>query len=369
MSCKTLVQNVSNHGLETYEGSYSDIFSVLDYKFLPFQVTLPTKRRGRPAFPKEALFKACLLRFLMPDGSFRMVEAHLKQNQELAEILGFFDDNVPSDSVLKMYFKNLTITKLRQFYKDLIMDLLAENVIDPSILALDSALLEVRWKQKSKKNPNPFDPDARRGFAKSKGGFYFGYKAHALTDTKSGLPIMGTITPANVSDQKTMGTFINFIKELGLSPEKLLADKGYDSKKNHRILREKLGAIGFIPLNSRRGKKKKSKKKRKKRWNKHVQLTLDKFIPIEIREKKYRKQCAGILETIEGKKIMAKRTTIERTFSFLKENLKLENIPFSGLKQVVKHFLMKCIVMLVTALTAVKIGAHEAIRSVRYFQR
>ena len=366
---EVITQNISNHGLETYEGSYLDIFSVLDYKFLPFQDQTTTKKRGRPSLPKEALFKACLLRFLMPDGSFRMVEAHLKKNQELAEILGFIDDDMPSDSVLKTYFKNLTVTKLRQFYKGLVVDLLAENVIDPRTVALDSAPLEIRWKPKSENNTEPFDLDARWGFAKSKNGIYFGYKAHALTDLKSGLPIMGTITPANVSDQKTMGTFINFIKELGLSPEKLLADKGYDSKKNHRLLREKLGTIGFIPINSRRGKKKKSKKKRKRRWNKHVQLTLDKSIPIKTREKEYRKQYAEILETTEGRKIMGKRSAIERTFSFLKENLKLENIPFSGLKQVLKHFLMKCIVMLVTALTAVKIGAHEAIRSVRYFQR
>jgi len=329
MSSKTLPQNVSSYKLETYEGSYLDIFSVLDYKFLPFQDQTMTKKRGRPSLPKKALFKACLLRFLMPDGSFRMVEAHLKKNQELAELLGFFDNTMPSDSVLKTYFKNLTVTKLRQFYKDLVVDLLAENVIDPSIVALDSAPLKVRWKQKSENNPDPFDSDARCGFAKSKGGVYFGYKAHALTDIKSGLPIMGTITPANVSDQKTMGTFINFIKEFGLSPEKLLADKGYDSKKNHRLLREKLGTIGFISINSRRKKKKKSKKKGKKRWNKHVQLTLDKFIPIETREKKYRKQCAEILEITEGQKTMGKRSAIERTFSFLKENLKLENIPFS----------------------------------------
>ncbi|MHA1894062.1 MAG: hypothetical protein ACTSX4_06145, partial [Candidatus Helarchaeota archaeon] len=62
-------------------------------------------------------------------------------------------------------------------------------------------------------------------------------------------------------------------------------------------------------------------------------------------------------------------STIERTFAFLKENLKLEDIRFSGFRQVLKYFLMKCIAMLVVALTAAKLGVHEAIRSVRYFQR
>ncbi|MHA1380638.1 MAG: hypothetical protein ACTSRG_19905 [Candidatus Helarchaeota archaeon] len=41
---KPKVQNVSNRELETYEGSYFDIFAHLDYKFLPFQDEPLTKR-------------------------------------------------------------------------------------------------------------------------------------------------------------------------------------------------------------------------------------------------------------------------------------------------------------------------------------
>ncbi|MHA1797722.1 MAG: hypothetical protein ACTSVY_04665 [Candidatus Helarchaeota archaeon] len=39
-----------------------------------------------------------------------------------------------------------------------------------------------------------------------------------------------------------------------------------------------------------------------------------------------------VLKTTEGRKILGKWSAIERTFSFLKKNLKLENIPFSRLK-------------------------------------
>ena len=152
----TKVRNISSRGLETYEGSYFDIFAHLDYKFLPFQDQVPTKRRGRPAFPKNALFKACLLRFLMPEGSFRMVEAHLKQNPDLAELMGFHSDRLPSDSTLKMFFKKLTASQLRTFHNQLARLLLAQKVIDPVIVALDSAPLEVRWKPRTKRNPTPF---------------------------------------------------------------------------------------------------------------------------------------------------------------------------------------------------------------------
>ncbi|MHA1757182.1 MAG: transposase [Promethearchaeota archaeon] len=78
--------------------------------------------------------------------------------------------------------------------------------------------------------------------------------------------------------------------------------------------------------------------KKKKRYKRHVQLTLDKFIPIKIRGKKYRKQCAEILETSERKELMRKRSTIERTFAFLKKNLRLEDIRFTSFQQVLKYF-------------------------------
>jgi IS5 family transposase len=369
MSLTTKIQNVSSRGPEAYEGSYLDIFAHLDYKFLPFRDKQSTKRRGRPAFDKNALFKACLLRFLMPEGSFRMVEAHLKANPKLAELMGFHEDRTPSDSTLKTFFRNLTATRLRTSYKWLTRRLLAENVIDPSLVALDSAPLEVRWKPKSKRNPTPFDADARWGFAKSKDLYYFGYKAHVIIDSKSGLPFAGTLTPANVSDLRTLGAFIELLKELNVNPGTVLGDKGYDSAKNHRLVREKLGAMALFGINPRRRKKSKVKKSAKRHWNGTIQLTLDKFIPRKTRAKEYRRECEQILTTPEGKKVFTKRSAVERTLAWLKENLKLERIEFAGFKQVLKHFLMKCIVMLVNAMTAIKMGAPEAIRSTRYFQR
>ena len=149
---------------------------------------------------------------------------------------------------------------------------MAQKVIDPVIVALDSAPLEVRWKPKTKRNPTPFDADARWGFAKSKNLHYFGYKAHVLIDVKSGLPITGTLTPANVSDQKTMGAFIELLNDLGVQPEIVLADKGYDSALAHLYLREKLGAVGLIAINPRRKKGQSRKKSSKRRWNGMIQL-------------------------------------------------------------------------------------------------
>ena len=75
------------------------------------------------------------------------------------------------------------------------------------------------------------------------------------------------------------------------------------------------------------------------------------------------------MNTHDGKRLFKKRTVVECVLAWLKENLKLERIDFAGFKQVLKHFLMKCIVMLVNAATTVKMGVPEAIRSTRYFQR
>ncbi len=77
----------------------------------------------------------------------------------------------------------------------------------------------------------------------------FGYKMHLVSDGVHGVPLGFTITPANVHDstelptvlRKTMGTYP------WLEPAVMLADRGYDSLTNHRVL-TKLGIIPVIHI-------------------------------------------------------------------------------------------------------------------------
>jgi len=112
-----------------------------------------------------------------------------------------------------------------------------------------------------------------------------------------------------------MGAFIELLKDLRVSPEIVLADKGYDSALARFYLREKLGAVGLIAINPRRKKGHSRKKSNKKRWNGTIQLTLDKFIPRKKRAKKYRKQCEEILKTREGLMLFKKRSAVERVLA------------------------------------------------------
>jgi hypothetical protein len=52
----------------------------------------------------------------------------------------------------------------------------------------------------------------------------------------------------------------------------------------------------------------------------------------------------------------------------MKEVLKLKKIRVYGLKNVLKHTLLKCIAILIIALTAIRMGKPELIRCTRYFQ-
>ena len=110
-----------------------------------------------------------------------------------------------------------------------------------AVLAVDSTLFL------SYSNPNRkvvSDPDARWGLkhsAKTKDGkkeWGFGYKMHLISDATHGVPLAFTITPANENDSTQLPAVLR--KTLAaypwLEPGCLLADRGYDSLPNHRLL-------------------------------------------------------------------------------------------------------------------------------------
>jgi len=236
------------------------------------------------------------------------------------------------------------------------------------VIALDSTPIEAFCRPPTKKKPEQKDPDAKWGHAKCKNGKYLGYKAQVVVDIEDYLPLYFITTPANVSDQKMVEPFIGPLKKMGFKPEMALLDAGYDSENNHLLLRESLGSIGLICPNKRRDKRSFSKKLIN--YNKKLlsQTTLDKFIHIKQRKKKYRKCCLVLQDEKEYKKYYRRRVAVEQYFATLKKDLCLEDHKLMGLENIQKHFAMKCLCMLVIALTAIRMNVPEAMRSPKFFQ-
>jgi len=117
------------------------------------------------------------------------------------------------------------LEKLKAFY-----------LIRGRILAQDFAPIEAYTRPPTKSVPPPKDPDAAWGFAKCKNGLYYGYKAQIIVDAETGFPLYPIVTPANISDQIMVAPFIIPLRKCSFSPHYFLADKGYDSGINHRLV-------------------------------------------------------------------------------------------------------------------------------------
>lgn len=351
-----------------YEGSYLDIFTHVNFNFLaPFFPTLK-KCRGRPPYQRTALFGSLLWQPLMPAGEYRSTEAKLQKHPDMKLQLGFDIEDAPSDSVLRQFFDSLETPLLYEILGVLVQELRAYGLINGRITSLDSTPLEAHAQPPTKTHPVPSDPDAAWGFAKCKKGWYYGYKAQILIDAEGNLPLYPIITPANVSDQVMLEPFLDPLKKWGIIPEFFVADKGYDSGKNHRLLREGLGSIGLIAVNKRRGKFTYTRKTILKAKKLMMQTVLEDFIPVKKRERAYR-QCSRVLQHRRPwKKIRNRRALSEQTNSRLKEVLEIERLKVRGLQNVAKYILLKCIGILTVALTAARMGTPELARCIRYFQ-
>jgi len=93
-------------------------------------------------------------------------------------------------------------------------------------------------------------------YQNARGEWYFGYKAHIITNIDSKLGIFCIATRAIESDQKITDSLIDLLKKLEIQPRLLLADADYDSEDNHFKWREELNCIGIIKPNPRRKKSK-----------------------------------------------------------------------------------------------------------------
>jgi len=354
---------------DIYEGSYLHLFASLHSNFSVFLNEEKKSKKGRKPLDKSALFKALLLKHLMINRSYRSVEAKLRVDTKLAHLLGFDHDRYPSDSALKQLFAILTIKELKSVMRGLVNELYSLKVLNCEVLALDSTPVPAYYRPPTKEGETPIDVDARWGYSKSKGGWYYGYKAQVVVDAETEIPLPCIVTPANVSDQKMVRPIARNLKKQGLVPCYILLDKGYDGGNNHLELRERLGSIGLIAANPRNSKKKRMRPMMKILGRKlFKQLTLDKFIPIKTRKKAYRASSTLMLEIEKYKAIYNDRISVERYFSSLKEQLNLEKHKLKGLKAIYKFVLFQCIAFLVIVLASERLKIPEAKRSPKFFQ-
>ncbi len=165
-----------------------------------------------------------------------------------------------------------------------------------------------------------------------------------MSDPDYELPLTLTITPGNKHEMAIFPTQLKQLLSQDIHPRVLIADAGYDSKKN-TLLCLKHGIKPVIAINPRRTGRKKRR--------------ADYLLPIQ-RDSK------------EWNDYYGKRAAAERIFSRLKLELGLKNLKRRTLPRVRFHFTMCLIAMLVVAQASYSTGQPDLSRSIekwRYYKR
>ena len=252
--------NQDSHGsIESNLQLLQCVFEQIDQTSIVEQLENHT-RLGRKGYSKRSMFRAYVASFVLGFQYTNTLIKELRDNPAIRDLCGF--EKLPFRTTFNRFFSRMaehddlieeaishTIGELKQELPDL-----------GQLVAVDATAIHTY------SNPNrtvKSDPEARWGVkhtAKGKDGKikenFYGYKAHVVSDAVYGLPIAAITTPGNASDtvylpkiiDKAKGTFDWF------HPEAVIADRGYDSKKNNEYLWNQ-GIHPIIKMRRQGGKK------------------------------------------------------------------------------------------------------------------
>ncbi len=168
---------------------------------------------GEPWLSETSSCSPTSLPHLKRIGADKGLIRHLKKNRYAARALGF--KRVPHRTTIGRWWKRYT-ELLKEVFEMLAK--LLQRPLPCRLLVVDSTPLEDRR-----------DPEGRWGYT-SRGSFR-GFKFHVAVN-QEGLPLKALVTPGNRYDSPFLPELIQ-----GLTPERVVADAGYDSKENREAVK------------------------------------------------------------------------------------------------------------------------------------
>ncbi len=234
---------------------------------------------GRPPLTPIGMFLSFTIMFLRMN-SYRDYHAFLEKDKFWRRTLGF--KKTPDIGSFSHFLKRIGVETFEQLFKSVVQQLLDEGFLNLHMIAQDGSILEA----------NLDDPEAGWGWDHIKEEYVYGYKIHVTVDVNTELPVTLSVTKVNVHDSKEFHGLYQNMKSYRTSfPTRCFtADKAYDSSS----IRKTLFRDNITPVI------KASKTRIKPRYPKSFQ-------------KKY-----------------AKRVSVERFFSRIKEYLDLKKLRIYG---------------------------------------
>jgi transposase len=196
------------------------------------KMVVPTepRRRGNPGYGRlKALRVLVYSRLKGLENDTRIIE-HLQKHRWVIRALGL--PSVPDRTTVGRWWRRYLRFLEEVFTR--ISDLL-QLLAPTSHLIADSTPLE-----------DLYDLEADWGYTSE--GPFRGFKLHAVVN-QLGLPLRGVVTPGNRHDSPLFPSLIQ-----DLEADFVLADAGYDSKRNIRAVKA-MGAEPVIASNPRRGRR------------------------------------------------------------------------------------------------------------------
>lgn len=219
---------------------------------------------GNRPYEPVMLFKILFLSFLY-DISSREMEEQINDRLSFKWFLNLsVNDSAPDHSTLSCFVERIGADRFKAIFNGIVEQAKGKGLIHERLKIIDSTAIKAkvdlnrltRDHGADKNNyidRNSPDPDARFG-RKSDAKQFYGYKQHIIIDGDSEIIEAVAVTAGNIKDEQIVEPLLDETKLSadGRRKTKILADKGYDTNRNHQMIENQYRAKSFIMVKRNR---------------------------------------------------------------------------------------------------------------------
>lgn len=238
-----------------------NIIDTLDLSIVLAQLDKPDKSVcGPKPYPVHAMLNALVAMRLENMNGFTQLVERLTHDPYLRYVCGFEPfGSAPSISCFSRFYARLAKSGcLESLFVSLVKQAENMGLLDLSTVAIDATKVDAYEKSIRRKKVVQDGKSADWGIKRDTNGNsikWFGYKVHAVSDVKSGLPVALKITPANTHDSEVVTDLLTqCTNNIQSHVSYYTMDAAYDQHGIYELIRDKYHAQAIIPLNKRGAK-------------------------------------------------------------------------------------------------------------------
>lgn len=222
---------------------------------------------GNRPYEPAMLFKILFLSFLY-DVSAREMEEQINDRLSFKWFLNLaVNDPAPDHSTLTCFLERVGADKFETIFNGIVEQAQAKGLIHDRLKIIDSTAIKAKvdLNRLTREHgdddsagghyidENSPDQDARFG-RKSDSQPFYGYKQHLIIDGDSEIIEAVKVTPGNIKDEQIVEPLLDKtrLSADGRKKTKILADKGYDTNRNHELIENRYHSKSFILVKKNR---------------------------------------------------------------------------------------------------------------------